>query len=762
MNSMYLWLCLLTMSISISFPLLAQETFFEDSFESGELDPNFWSPSPRGVTIRVGEAASGHYSAHIVGGEEAWLDLAIDLSGTNQAELQFSYRDYGEVANPLTGLWLSEDGGNHFVKVFSFAPELWGTCWGSWPAFDLDQLAAKADLRFNSRFVIRFRQASTEGPGMGLDSVKVVRPLEPTYASLPFRDNFESRLGNSWRQSFPFPEDNRATSPCGLAGITSRAISENQSLLLGKAVDGAFSTQAIDLHLDLSGHDRVVLQFIIGVLGESEHTFDGIYFSDDAGANFVKAFNFKAFMWDMPEHGGKLPPLELGVIAREFGLTLSSRFIVRFQQYDDGGSLAGSNDDGVWLDEIEVTSPPLTYARPPFEDSFEQGRFGPMWAWRDPAPTSFNLRNSGIVSVNDDFFGFRTSRTGNYGVMFAKDGVSGNRITANALDLHLNLADLNDVEVRFHFKDFGWEEAEPEDGIYFKADEQSDFVKIYNLTDQVLAGNGFKEIILPLSQIAANSGFRLGSRCQLRFQQVGRNSPAQFFEHGWIIDDVRVLGTSTVSQRKPIAVVPWVVNNDAFASQVAIFNDGQQTADLEMVAVNQMGNTLRRNLSLADKSLYTVAARDLFPGMSGYALTLWANSPTVYTSMLTSNIEPLSGGDSPSQTTANRMDELSNRLLFGYLPSDQFSAVVLVTPEVVQGSTPVILELYGPQGQLLQETTRTLFANAPLAVLVGDLFPGVESATAILVRAPQETLLAGTTFIFNSQRQPSMSRPFVR
>jgi len=753
---------LLLLTISISNFLLAQDIFFEDDFEEGEFDLNFWSPSQGGTEVRVGDAWEGHYSAYIGGPGDATLDLTLDLSGTNQAELQFFYKDYGAVQNPLTGLWLSEDGGGHFVKVYSFAPERWGTCWGSWPSFDLDELASQAGLRFNSRFVIRFRQDSLNGIGMGLDSVKVFRPQEPTYATLPFRDRFESTLGNSWRRRFPYPHDNLATSPCGFAAITSRAISENQSLLLGKQINGAFSTQAIDLHLNLAGHDRVVLQFMIGVLGESEHTLDGLYFSDDAGGSFVKAFSFKAFMWDMPGYGGRLPPLELGEMARDLGLELSDRFVIRFQQHDNGASLVGGDDDGIWIDEVEVTSPPLVYARPPFEDGFEQGKFEAMWAWRNSSPTSFNLRNSGIVSVKDDFFGFSTARSGNYGVMFAKDGVSGNLITANALDLHLNLADIDGVELRFFIKDFGWEEAEPEDGIYLQPDNDSEFVKIYAFSDAIFNGSGFREVVLALSDLAQDLGLRLGSRCRVRFQQVGRNSPAQFFEHGWIIDDVRVSGMPTSARALPVAVVPWVVHNDAFVSRIAVFNDGQQNAELDLNAVDRDGRTTQKSISLAAKSLFAVPAQELFPGMSGFAITVASNSPNVYTSMLTSNIEPQSGGDSPSQTTANRIQDLSNRLLFGYLPVDQFSAVVLVTPEVTRGSTPLTFEIYGPQGQLLRKITKTLHSNAPFAVLVKDLIPEASSEVAIVAHVPQGILLAGTTFIFNQQRQPSMSRPFTR
>ena len=740
----------------------AQEVIFADDFESGRLLPGFWRTEHAEVV--VGDAAKNQYSAKLKGGSEATLDLLVDLSGTNQAQLSFAYRDYGDQQSSYSGLWFSDDDGKNFTKVFSFHPELWCERWGYLPPFDVDELARTAGLSLTSRFVIRFRQESEAANGMGLDDVKVTRPAQPVYATLPFTQDFEGGLSPSWRHRYAFPNNNRATTPCGLVGLTSSAIFGVQSLFLGKSEDGSSNTNALDLHVNLAGHDRVVLQFSIAVLDEAEDTEDGVLLSDDGGETFVMGFPFKSWLWDMNNYGGALPPIELGRLARSLGLSLNDRFVIRFQQKGERDT-SGSSEElhGIWIDNLSLTVPSTVYVRPPFTDGFELGLFGAMWAWREPAPTSFNMRNSGRVRVSDDTYDFQTRRTGNYGVIMTKEGFSGRLITANALDLHANLADLDDVTLSFYLKDFGYDTPDPEDAIYLSTDDGTSFVKLKQIDGAMLAGNDFRRVEIPLGQIADSMGLTLTSRCIIRFQQVDRSSPAVIFgETGFIIDDVSLSVRVPSATKTPLAVLPWVVNNSGFSSQLAVFNDGQGAAEVSLDAIDREGNHKTVEVTINPKTLFQGPASELFPDLSGYSLVVSSNSDTVYSSILTLNVEPASGGSSPSQTIANRMENLTSSLLFGYMPGEQLSAFVLVAPEVGQGSTPVVLTLYGTDGSLVAEQTVTLSANRPLASLLSSIFGEIPDHCSLKAKAADGIRLAGTTFVFNHNRQPSMTLPFNR
>jgi hypothetical protein len=98
--------------------------------------------------------------------------------------------------------------------------------------------------------------------------------------------------------------------------------------------------------------------------------------------------------------------------------------------------------------------------------------------------------------------------------------------------------------------------------------------------------------------------------------------------------------------------------------------------------------------------------------------------------------------------------------LFGYLPDDAYSAVVLVAPFASSGQIPVRLKLYGKDsGDLLATKEVQVFAKRPFAALVRDLFePGVLTDDVVIKASSLNgALLAGTAFIFNDQREPSMA-----
>jgi len=66
---------------------------------------------------------------------------------------------------------------------------------------------------------------------------------------------------------------------------------------LGRNADGNFTTNALDLHLDLSAYNQVELSFWLKDTDDETHNEDGIYFSDDGGANFKKVYILDVGRW---------------------------------------------------------------------------------------------------------------------------------------------------------------------------------------------------------------------------------------------------------------------------------------------------------------------------------------------------------------------------------------------------------------------------------------------------------------------------------
>ncbi|CAM2064408.1 hypothetical protein SCOR_03500 [Sulfidibacter corallicola] len=207
------------------------------------------------------------------------------------------------------------------------------------------------------------------------------------------------------------------------------------------------------------------------------------------------------------------------------------------------------------------------------------------------------------------------------------------------------------------------------------------------------------------------------------------------------------------------AVVPWVVHNDQWTSRIAIFNQGTRTGDILVRAVDQQGETRERMVTVNALAVATWQADTLFPGLSGYALYLHTDLP-VEASFLTFNTEEVSGGMSPSQTTAPLTASLTSELVFGYLPGDQIGAIALVAGESTEDVTRVTLTLYDDQQSPLNTRELVLEGNRPTAILLVDLFPDtpLPANSSLTAVAEDGSLIAGTTFLFNLMRQPSMAR----
>nr|WKN39680.1 T9SS type A sorting domain-containing protein [Tunicatimonas sp. TK19036] len=550
---------ILLLFATLSSYYLNAQVIFEDDFENGTEFKNAWTPRPSTngrVEITEGSAANGQFGALIGKASDGdfetnALDLTLNLEPFSQVELSFDIRDIAEETHEQDGLYFSDDGGQSFVKVYNFLAEDWCNNYGAFPPFDIDALAAANNLNLTSQFVIRIQQYDNadfnggfqqgENDGFYIDNV-LVRVPKIKYATLPFEDGFEdSELDSAWSWSFPNNTSlTSTTKPTGDVRITTESNNGGQQgLRIGKICDDGFTTNALDLHLNLEGETQVKFSFDIRDIAEETHEQDGLYFSDDGGQSFVKVYNFLAEDWC--NNYGAFPPFDIDALAAANNLNLTSQFVIRIQQYDNadfnGGFQQGEND-GFYIDNVLVISRKTDFASIPFFDDFETGELSNSWLWSHPDSTTLpnTTKPTGFVFVTAD-----ARNTNQFGLQIGKrcdDGFS-----TSAIDLHLNLAGQSQVEINMDLRNIN-NEQHLQDGIFFSSNGGKSFTKIYEFV--------FEELSTQYTPFSLNIdpnllGIAFSDSSVIRIQQYDNadfNGGFQQGENdGFYIDNVSVQNT---------------------------------------------------------------------------------------------------------------------------------------------------------------------------------------------------------------------------
>ncbi|MEL6867896.1 MAG: hypothetical protein AAFP19_25955, partial [Bacteroidota bacterium] len=201
-----------------------KDTLFYDGFESGTLNPQFWTARPGAANAWVAVedsignvpiAAAGQFAVLLGKTDDNdyvvnSLDLHFDLSNHTAVYLSFWIADFYEDSHPEDGLYFSDNNGQSFTKVFNFDAANWTNSYGQFPPFPIHRLAASSGLQLNDQFIIRFQQGgsgdfNTYGAEDGLWIDEVTLFSSPTtYAPLPLNDSFEDPdLATHWRWAFP-------------------------------------------------------------------------------------------------------------------------------------------------------------------------------------------------------------------------------------------------------------------------------------------------------------------------------------------------------------------------------------------------------------------------------------------------------------------------------------------------------------------------------------------------------------------------------
>ena len=447
------------------------------------------------------------------------LDIFLNLAGEENVKLSFDFYDNSDEHTPADGIFFSDNGGSSFKKVMNFDTDNWAdNVFGTMPLLNVDRLAALHGMQLNERFVIRIQQQCSndfEGSRLSSDGIMIdnihVFSQQPVYAQLPFSENFDSsQLADYWQTVAPY-YPNMSTNVSPHSSVEPTKLDDGRTVVrLGNTVDRSYSTNALDLYLQLAGHPDAELSFTFIDNYDETHEQDGIFFSNDGGSSFKKVFDFDGDEWtDKTE--GSFKSLSIRKLAETQQISLNNTFVIRFQQHDDDDFVGTRTiSDGIYLDDIQVRSPQPEYLSVPFYDDFESDSLKAGWGFGNPMLTTDvkNLKPTGVVTVVETA-GYEESKA------LAMGRNSDGRATTNAIDLHLALASEQDLELKFWMHN-NYNELEKEDGIWLSLDGGRTFKKAWSYPSALGAKKFCRVNLDSLTQAV---GLRYTDQFVIRFQQ---------------------------------------------------------------------------------------------------------------------------------------------------------------------------------------------------------------------------------------------------
>jgi hypothetical protein len=487
---------------------------FYDSFESGSLGPDWstYTTNQGRVAIATSYPYSGSYSLLL---DDSVVDstysfaaaiLTVDLSDQSDVELDFWWREFDDEYDTADGVYISDDNGAAWHRIFSFSDD--PTSWRH-QIIDLDAAATAGGMTYNDHFQIKFQfydQQSIPSDGYAIDEVRVRPAPSPTPASFPFYDGFESGdLGDAWMTTFTNEGRVQVDSSYPYAGAYSLLLDDWET-------DSTYSFAAAILTVDLNGLSDVELDFWWREFDDEYVTADGVYISDDDGANWHKIFSFS----DDPT-SWRHQVIDLDAAATAGGMAYNDHFQIKFQFYDQ----QSIPNDGYAIDEVRVRlAPSPTPASFPFYDGFESGGLGDTWM------TTFT--NEGRVQVDSSY-----PYAGAYSLLL--DDWEGDSIYSFAAAiLSVDLSGQDDVKLDFWWREFS-DEYDTADGLYISDDEGDHWVKILDFD---IDSDDWQHPVLDLDDAAADAGMAFNNHFQIKFQFYDQNSiPTD----GYAIDEVRLL-----------------------------------------------------------------------------------------------------------------------------------------------------------------------------------------------------------------------------
>lgn len=243
------------------------------------------------------------------------------LSGTFPLSVSFTDQSSGQ---PTSWAWTFGDGGSSNAQN----PSHTYTAAGTYTVTLTVTNAAGSDVETKTGYV------------------SVTDPAD-TYASLPYATGFEGGAVDQYWTLYEGAE--------GRIQVTTANTPHSGAYHLvmdDHTNGGSYSQNEAWLQLNLAGESQVDLDFWWKEFGDETHSQDGVYLSDDGGASFVKVLDLNGS--STSNNVWYNHTLDLDAEAAGAGLSLTSNFVVKFQQYDN----YAATTDGFAFDDISVTGGP--------------------------------------------------------------------------------------------------------------------------------------------------------------------------------------------------------------------------------------------------------------------------------------------------------------------------------------------------------------------------------------------------------------------
>lgn len=225
-------------------------------------------------------------------------------------------------------------------------------------------------------------------------------PLDAARAQqVIFQDGFEGGAFDPNRWTARPSLEGAVGGRVDVVNSTDNAHTGSFSAWIGRATDGASTTNALDLRLDLSGRSQVELRFWMRDHFDEPQVQEGLYFSDDGGGTFTPVPVYPFALDDNENVYLYTLPIDVDALASAAGLTLSSTFVIRFQQIGSSDFSQSGDEDGFILDDVSVVgdvNTPTEEGSPPALFTLGQNQPNPFGS---ATTIPFTLAHSGEVRL---------------------------------------------------------------------------------------------------------------------------------------------------------------------------------------------------------------------------------------------------------------------------------------------------------------------------------------------------------------------------
>jgi hypothetical protein len=265
--------------------------------------------------------------------------LHLNLDNTDRVVCEFYWKLFpNETIGQSEGIYISDDNGASFTKVFSF-PLIHDT-WTK-TELNIDSLMTYHNLNKSDNVILKFQQIGDDAApskGIAIDEVFVYN----NYARLPFADGFEDCKLPYWEY--------QSSAPDGRIQITSNHSPIEGNFHLTMDVN-SFSCPNFNealLYVNIAKEREIILSFYWKSYADRNYRENGVYFSDDGGNHFVLAHYLETRDYDRWEY------VEIDVTRRiyELGLEQSQFFVIKFMQYGE----KAITRDGFAFDNVRIQS----------------------------------------------------------------------------------------------------------------------------------------------------------------------------------------------------------------------------------------------------------------------------------------------------------------------------------------------------------------------------------------------------------------------